>query len=155
AARDHKQQGARVDLMDTATGKPLRRFDLADSPGGQMRFTPDGKSLVFSSWFNVTQCDLATGKPAWSINNATNSEAFALSANGKYVACKVREYAKSASVRVWNTTTGKEVAVLPGRGAVCRGLTFSTHGKRLLLWSLVPASVEANSITLSNDSRAI
>jgi WD40 repeat protein len=154
ASRDSKSPGTRVDFMDTATGKSLGKLDLADSVDTQMQFTADGKGLVFDSWSTLKLCDLATGKCAWSIKEGQAGRAFALSSDGKLVAWQVREFVENAPIRVWDATTKKEVAVLPGRGAWCSGLTFSADGKRLLLWSIVPSSVGPNGISIGAESKA-
>ena len=57
-----------MDLMDTATGKTFRKCNRANSKflffsdSNQMRFTPDGKSLIFSDGSGITRYDIATGK---------------------------------------------------------------------------------------------
>ena len=154
-----KGEGVQLGFMDTATGKTLRlrKFHLADSArrfdNSQMRLTTDGKSLIFSGGSGITRYDIATGKSLWSIAGQDNG-AFAISSDGKRVAFQPRVYVKDAPVRLWQTLTKKEVAVLPGRGAVCKGLTFSVDGKRLLLWSIVPTSVSENGMSWGNQSKA-
>jgi WD40 repeat protein len=157
AARDEKP-GVRIDFMDTSTGKSRRRLTLA-KPGGQIQFTPDGKSLVFGDWSGVTLIDALTGETSKSIKIAVGSDAlalqdcFALCADSNLVAAQLRKSAYDAPVGIWDMTTGKEVAVLPGRGASCNGLVFGPDGKRLLLWSVVPTSV-SNGSGMSFDSNS-
>ena len=81
--------------------------------------------------------------------------AFAISSDGKLVAYQPQVYVKDAPVRLWQTLTKKEIALLPGRGALCKGLVFSVDGKRLLLWSLVPSSVSKDGISWDNHSKAV
>jgi WD40 repeat protein len=161
ATRGSKSEGTRVDFMDTATGKSLRHLDLADFSTNpfhdtSMQFTPDGQGLVLNGWFGIIQYDIATGKSAWSIDAAGQSyEAVALSADNKRVALQTMEFVKDAPVRIWEVATKKEVAVLPGRGAWCKSLTFGVDGKRVLLWSIVPNSVGADgSLGYTNQAKA-
>jgi WD40 repeat protein len=139
------KEGIRVDFMDAATGKTLRHLDLADG-GRQMEFTPDGNHLAFNSWSGTKLCDIAKGKTTTVIKEGRADSAFAMSPDGKRVAFQALALAKHAPIRIWEAATDKVAAVLPGRGASCRGLTFSADGKRLLLWSDIPTSLSKSGI---------
>jgi WD40 repeat protein len=159
AAATPEKDGTRLHFMETSTGRILRKLDLANFHGTSgfrptsLQFTPDGKSLVFHSWSNVTLVDVVTGKVGNPMDVKCRDEANALTSDGKWLAVQTLKTAYHAPVGVWETTTGKEVASLPGRGAQCRGLAFSRDGKRLLLWSIVPTNVSDNSMSWSNDSK--
>src|SRR5262249_7261345 len=54
-------KGTDIDLLDTSTGKSVRRLRLADVDAARLRFTPDSKGLVFSGWNRVVIVDALTG----------------------------------------------------------------------------------------------
>jgi WD40 repeat protein len=146
--------GTRIDFLDTSTGKSRRKLDLTDVDSDRMQFTPDGKGLVFSGWYGVKLVDSLTGQVAKSINieNARDT-GLAFTTDGNWLAVQPQQYVYHAPVGVWETKTGKKVASLPGRGAACKGLAFSSNGKRLLLWSIVPTKADANSMGFGPESK--
>jgi WD40 repeat protein len=145
----------RIILLDAVSGKTLRTLDLVDLPGEQMQFTPDGKTLLVGDvWSGIIAYDLAAGKWAWTLKDRQAGRVFAVSPDGKRLAVQPMEYVEHAPVRILDTATKKEIAVLPGRGASCNALVFGADGKRLLLSSTVPAAVSPHSITMSNDCPA-
>jgi WD40 repeat protein len=147
-----EKEGTWVEFMDTATGKTVRRLRLAHVSNDFMGYSPDGKGLIFKGWSDFSQYDLATGKKAWSLKEGQYDSRFAISLDGKLVAFQAWVFTKDAPVRVLETATGKEVAVLPGRGASCAGLVFSGDGKRLLLRSHVPTTINENSMSFGGDN---
>jgi WD40 repeat protein len=154
AAAQGDEGGTRLDFMDTATGKSLRKTILADIDVRQMRFTPDGKGLALSGWSGITLIDAVTGKVTRSIQVAgTRESGIALSADGNWVTAQPQQFVYDAPVGVWEMKTGKQVASLPGRGASCKGLAFSRDGKRLLLWSVVPTHADAKSMGFGSESK--
>jgi WD40 repeat protein len=151
--RDIKE-GVRVYFLDTATGKTVRHIDVAENPGERVQFAPDGKSLVFSSWFGIKFVDAQSGKITRSIDIENSRKgAAAVSADGKWMAAQPQKYVYDAPVGIWDIQTGKEVVSLPGRGAACNGLVFSPDKKRLLLSSTVPTKVDDNSMGFGSDSK--
>lgn len=142
ATRGNKE-GTRIGFMDIATGKSLRKLDLAGIAGEQMQFTPNGKSLVFTGWSAVTLSDAVSGKVTKLIDTfEPGPVAFTL--DGKWVAAQPTDSGYHAPVGIWETTTGKKVVSLPGRGARCQELAFGPDGKRLLLRSIVPTYANGN-----------
>jgi WD40 repeat protein len=133
-----EKAGARVDFLDASTGKIVRTLDVAGDVPQRMQFTPDGKSLVFSTWTGIHRADARTGKVGKAIVVFHGGDYFiALTPDGRWVAAQPTENVKHSSVVVWDAKTGKKVASLPGRGGRCSGLVFGPGGKRLLLWSVV------------------
>jgi WD40 repeat protein len=148
------KDGTRIDFMDTSTGKSRRKLDLPGLGREHILFTPDGNGLVLHGSSAITLVDAATGKVAKSIDVEYSwSSAVALTSDGKWLAAQRQKSVYDAPVSVWETTTGKEVALLPGRGASCKGLAFGPDGKRLLLWSVVPTSADAKSMSFGSDSK--
>jgi WD40 repeat protein len=147
--------GTRLYFMNTSTGKSVRQPDPADLADHQMQFTPDGKGLVFSRWSGIKLIDAGNGKVIKSIGAevAGDPGIVALTADGAWVAAQLQKYVYHAPVGVWETKTGKQVASLPGRGALCKGLTFSPDGKRLLLWSIVPTQAGDNGIGFGSEPK--
>jgi WD40 repeat protein len=131
---------ARISLLDTSSGKLLGQHVVPDIDGKSVQFTPDGNGLVCRSWGAIEVVDTATSEVIHSLGVADLSEhAVALTADGNWVAAQLDRPVYHAPVGVWETKTGKEVASLPGRGSVCKGLAFGPDGKRLLLRSVVPS----------------
>jgi WD40 repeat protein len=152
---DSERGGTRIHFMKTSTGKTLRELDLDRYPNqiDQVKFTPDGKRLVFTDFHAITLIDAVTGKVARSIDVASPGRAIAFTSDGKWLAAQPQKYVYDAPVGVWETSTGKEVALLPGRGASCRGLAFGRDGKHLLLWSVVPTEAHATGMSFGDESK--
>ncbi len=111
-----------IDVMDTATGKMVRKLELAGvRPAGQMQFTPDGKRLVLSSCSGLSGIqvlDAQSGKVVLEFSASTGFyNSFALSTDGKWVAIQPDEHVENAPVVVREMKTGQEVMSPPGRGA--------------------------------------
>jgi WD40 repeat protein len=140
----NEKGGQRLVFMDTTTGKILRYVELADIRVEDIHFTPDGKGLVVTAgWHNFQLLDAQTGKVIRSVDVEKDEEVpvLALSPEGDRVATQSRKKVYHAPVKIWDLKTGKELATLPGRGALCSGLTFGGDGKRLLLRSMIPTEV--------------
>jgi WD40 repeat protein len=150
-ATHDREKGLRVYYLDTATGKSVHKFDLADFPDfgetGWIHFSPDGKTLVFQMHPGLRLVDATTGKVAGKLElDKVSDSKICFSPDGERLAAQPREYAHDAPVKVWETKTGKELASLPGRGALCQDIKFSPDGKRLLIRSIVPTKVEGSSL---------
>jgi len=147
--------GLRLHALDAATGKVLYRTDLPGVSSTQTRFLPDGKRLAFSGWHSLQATDPATGKSATLVtNDKLRDSPIAFSPDGGRVAAQpLKEWGYHAPVVVWDATTGKEVATLPGRGNGGKGLTFGPDGKRLLLQSVVPSQADENGIRFGAGSK--
>ncbi len=142
----------RVEFMDAATGTAARRLDLEGVSGRRMQFTPDGKGLVFTGWHGIKIIDARTGKAGTSIEAERLGEsAVAVSPDGTRIAAQPQKYLKHSPVVVWDAKTGKVAATLTGRGAACKAIAFGPGGKRLLLRSVIPSTVSADSIGFDNN----
>jgi WD40 repeat protein len=155
----------RLDFMATSTGKLPRGVGPAQVGdkrllfrlfgGGRLHFTPDGKGLVSADWSGIRLLDRATGKVAKTIKTEglMRDSAIALTEDGKWLAAQLSKAVYNAPVGIWEVTTGKQVALLPGRGASCSGLAFGPEGKRLLLWSTVPTQADGSGMSFGSDSK--
>jgi WD40 repeat protein len=133
----------RIEFMDSSTGKHFRTLEVTDTSAEKVQFTPDGKSLVLNGYSGITLLDEVTGKLIKVLNIAdTWDVSTTLASEGNWIAAQPEKFVYHAPVGIWETSTGKEVAMLPGRGASCKGLAFGPKGKRLLVWSIVPDDVD-------------
>ena len=149
------KESTRIAFLSTSTGKIIRRLELEDINPERMQFTPDGKSLVFAGWSGIKVVDALTGKVARSleVQDARDSP-LAVSPEGNRVALQLAKYVYDCPIGIWDTTTGKELLSLPGRGASCKGLVFGADGKRLLLWSIVPIEASGHGMSFGPESKA-
>lgn len=145
----------RLDLMDAATGKSVRQYALTDTSIEEMHFTPDGKSLFVSSKYGSKLIDAASGKD---LSSFKFGEAIcvrpAITRDAKWAAAQTHKNAFDAPVSLLDVQTGKVVASLPGLGASGKQLQFGPDGKRLLLWSIVPAEVRDGGTSYHNNCDA-
>jgi WD40 repeat protein len=152
-------QGTRINFMDTLTGKWIRKIELASFDCNQMQFTSEGKRLVVVGSAGITMIDVITGRATKSVEQADLvvrlNFSFALTSDNSRVAVQTWSNAYDTPVGVWDTKTGKQVVMLPGRGAQCNGVALSPDGKRLLLWSRVPTRAEARIMEFGDDSKVI
>jgi WD40 repeat protein len=147
AAANAGDRGAWIDVLDASTGKIVRKLDVANVSAQRMQFSPDGKSLLVCDWSGgIHTVHLRTGKVARTSKIDLLGQS-ALSTDGKLLAAQPKKHVRHAPVVVWDVRTAKEVASLPGRGTSCKALMFGPEAKRLLLWSLVPWHVTADSIS--------
>jgi WD40 repeat protein len=133
-------------LLDAATGKTIRRSSLPEGPR-QHALTPDQRFLVLRTFYQksirpdqvgvtnfgeIHVLDAATLKPVWKTDPKQEFGSMALSADGKLLAGGTEPYAKKSDVYLWETATGKQLAVLKGHQLPATSLAFSADGKRLL-----------------------
>src|SRR5262249_30118863 len=132
-ARDRKS----ILFTDTATGRRLRTLDLANMPGDDVQFTPDGKQLAFIGSRGIKLVDGMNGKTARVFDAwAANSPVIAFSADGNRLAAQLKKFGSDTPITIWDTKTGKEVASIPCRSMLCKGLALGPEGKRLLVWTV-------------------
>jgi WD40 repeat protein len=132
ARQDHS-----LHLMDCATGKDVRAFDMG--PAGPARnfqtrvqrlaLSPDGKLLAYGGWDrDVSVCSVETGKVVTHFgmqNPAVGALAF--SPNGRFLA--VGTY---PGVRVFGLASGKELRLLETQpGTTSTALAWAPDGKGL------------------------
>jgi WD40 repeat protein len=71
-----------VQLWDTATGRPIARFDAGGWPHG-LTFAPDGKTLVATYADRVAMLDAATGKERFSRKLPKDKSSHVLTGDGR------------------------------------------------------------------------
>jgi WD40 repeat protein len=142
------EAGGKFFVFDTATGKELRHFPGDGSHVGGVTVSPDSRLLLANDWGSpaghpVTWWNLDTGKQRHRIllpERGAGPVAFA--PNGKYFAMGCSR--PSASIRLVEVPTGREVRKIEGfRGAV-RSLAFLPGGRLVsgmedgsaLIWDL-------------------
>jgi WD40 repeat protein len=118
-------RGAALRLWDAATGKE-KALEFEGHQGGVtgVFVAPDGK-LVASGGDDVRLWDPATSKEVRRI--ATPGSPLALAHDGKTLASASRDRV----IRLWDVSSGKEIAQLKGHRHPLRGLAFSPDGKLL------------------------
>jgi WD40 repeat protein len=146
----------RLAIWDTATHRVTRRLDLKTDPKGgvnRMAVAANGKSLVLemavivppppeikedrggSKWQEYYWCgvDLTTGQQRWRTDRVKQTDALAISPDGKLVACGL-----PGQVQLRNGTTGALLRVLdchtkyPRPWSYGQLLAFTSDGKRFL-----------------------
>jgi WD40 repeat protein len=114
----------KVQVFDTATGKPLRTLGKALAVAA----TPDGKTAVGSRDDDVILYDPAAGKERLRFRgNDGDISVLAVAPDGKAVA--VAGY--DDEFRLYDLSTGKPARVLPGLRGPVYGLAFSGDGSLL------------------------
>jgi len=119
-----------VTLWETASGRKLSRFPFRTDSVGTMTFTPDGRSLIFSSsderirsWHFAQQ-----GEPERTLK-ATSAEVWALAytPDGSTLISASDDH----TIRLWDPTAGRVKSTLIGHSALVTSIAVSTDGKLL------------------------
>jgi WD40 repeat protein len=129
-----------VKLWNAATGQELFAFEgLADGATG-VAFSPDGTRLAATSLYQTVKVwDVASARELFSLDDHTTPgwgrvwnprgvRGLAFSPDGKRFASASR---RSASVRLWDTSSGREVLSINGPGFSVTSVAFSPDGQRL------------------------
>jgi WD40 repeat protein len=125
---------AAISVWDTDTG----RLRATLQPGGQMihslAFTPRGRSLLMTSYgLPLGEWDVATGKEVRRFDGeALPHLRMAVSPSGRFVAVGWRygtDTPKKNPIRIWEVTTGQEVAGLWPDDSMAEGVAFSPDSR--------------------------
>jgi hypothetical protein len=134
-----------VVLEEVATGRELLTLPQPDQSGAPMALTPDGQSLVTTTFTPAPDSkannqgpsilrlwELATGKQRLVITSARGGwdHAFtqlAVAPDGRTLATVRSDHI----IQLWDLATGKELLRRPGHDAPAYCLAFSPDGKRL------------------------
>ncbi len=109
----------RVVLFDVAARKVLRQLTEGDHyPIKALAFSPDGKAVAASGWISGSfrLWDAATGEERLAGGHNAQLTAAAFTPDGR----RVITSAWDETARLWDATTGKELARLPGGSAYIR-----------------------------------
>ncbi len=134
-------------LWDLKSREPLEYFGR----GQEIRsiaFSPDNRSVALGRNQQVTVLDTETWTPQ-TVRDVEhdNVDAVTFSGDGRYLAAGMGNWQAygPGTVRVWDLTTGGEVAALPDVGKTIAALSFSPDGSML---AAVPAPGQGNVATV-------
>jgi WD40 repeat protein len=136
-------------LIDTASGKAVRSFDMPPAPPGapaarlqRLALSADGKTLAFAGpGAAVTLCSVETGKQVRTLNLSGTIQALAFSPSSRFLAVSA-----GFGVHLYGVASGKELRHLEGASPAI--LAFAPDGKslaaigpnqRINLWDLADA----------------
>jgi WD40 repeat protein len=134
-----------VVIRDTATGKELRTLLVGPHNAGRLAFSPDGKNLaVAATTMNVMAAsteikvwDTDSGLPRFVLRLSGQALLMAFSPDGQRLATNrggnLATGQAENEIKLWDATTGLELAALKGSVSLPSSLAFSTDGTRLLL----------------------
>jgi hypothetical protein len=134
-------------VVDLDSGK--ESLALSVGPGGSsLSLSADGKTLAMAGYRSVGLWDLLLGKPIRVSGKdfGTHSRpvsVLALSPDGRWLASAagvpqhLGDSPDTPEVKLWDVSTGKEVASFPGDGGFVGSLAFSPDGTQLLsgMWN--------------------
>jgi WD40 repeat protein len=115
-----------VRLWDLETCLELKRFGCYEAPVSGVAFSPDGKKVLFgvSGHQTMRLLEIASGKEIRRFATGHVHD-LALSADGK----KSVSGSLDGTVRLWDTTTGKELKRLAGHRDQVWGVAITPDGK--------------------------
>lgn len=129
-----------VHVWDTSTGKEVRQFTAASNEVASLCFSPDSKALACGMMASSGDTakpglylwDMASGKELTHFDSqiweAQYGTPLAFSPDGRILA-SAAGYRETSTVRLWNTTTGKELCRHTGHREEVAVLAFSPDGK--------------------------
>jgi len=146
--------GYGLQVVDTATGRPVRLADVSESKGKDglpslmdARYTPDGRFLVLVSLngrVQVRHADSLAELFTW-MTGSKYAAVLDVSSDGRLVATGD----DAGTAQVWELLTGKRVTSVRGHRGTVASVRISPDGKLLAtgghdqvayLWSLKPAT---------------
>jgi WD40 repeat protein len=119
-------------LLDTTTGKLIRKVDLKESQGHALALSSDGKLLAVTESNgednNVRLWDLPADKelPNLKLGKQRLASRLLFSHDAKMLAAIT-----SGQIRLWDVTTGKRARLYEGHENLVTGIAFSSDGKYL------------------------
>jgi WD40 repeat protein len=119
-----------IRFWDPATGKEIGGLpDYLGRPVYSLAFAPDGRSLASGKWEGETQVwDIETGEELCLLGKPGEDACWAAySPDGKVLAVSF-----VANIRVWDTTTWKEMVLLQGHQGGINHIAFARDTNRLV-----------------------
>ena len=135
AATGILEQPGEVKLWDVASGAELISIKGNGQPVGSVCFSPDGRHIVATGGIlnqqgEIHVWDVATGDELFAIETG-HSSAFTsvcFAPNGEYFASAGLD----KLVKLWDATTGAEIAILQGHQGPVTSVSFSPDGNYLV-----------------------
>ncbi len=124
-----------LEILDFPTGKPRAVLEGGRYLSGQIYVATRGRWMLVSQNGSIDVWDLPARRRLRRILTKSHDTSLALSPDGKTAAAANNYYGarnKPAPVRLWDLTTGKELASLEGHRTPVLRVAFSADGKRLL-----------------------
>jgi WD40 repeat protein/DNA-binding XRE family transcriptional regulator len=115
-------------LWDVATGQALRRLEGNTDQISGLAFLPDGRTALSTSWdFTLRQWDIETGQELRQQFSTVESEAFALSPDGRLAITNWNQ-----QVRLWDVGKWREAGRLLGHVGIIQSVMISPDGRLAL-----------------------
>jgi RNA polymerase sigma factor (sigma-70 family) len=125
-----------IRLWDPATGRLLREIDGRFWPCGSMLFSPGSAVLAVQGEKEISLLDPGTGAVLHRLRGEALSRVFAFSPDGRLLATSGPSSGARGGgrfeVSLWDTTTGRQVAVLSGHAHVVHSAAFTPDGQTLV-----------------------
>jgi RNA polymerase sigma factor (sigma-70 family) len=118
-------------ILDTATGKELRRIEIQGESISCYALSPDGNTIITGSWPGpaLRQWDVSTGKELRQIPTGDKlTSVLAFAPDGKTVAAVTGQ----TLIRLWDVATWQEIRQLVGETHWINALVFLPDGKTLV-----------------------
>jgi WD40 repeat protein len=134
--------GDAIRVWDSATGRPLRHYELLSMPrgfgsgSGFLVISPDGKTLACAGEDpKVRFWDMATGVSTGELDvsdkGRVSPRSIAYSPDGKHMALAMSWFAgQTPDVSLWEIATGKKVLAFPNTGSI---VEFTPDSKGLIV----------------------
>ncbi len=119
--------GNTLQFRESATGRPVRRYDGHDAGITDLALSPDGKTIATAGGQEVRLWDSNSGELLDRLPEASDLKFVAFSPDGKRLAFG----GKDGIIRLWEPATRRVVARLEGHRGWVTGLKFSPDGRHL------------------------
>jgi WD40 repeat protein len=119
-------------LIDTATGKTIRKYELKENQGHSLALTTDGKVLAVSegngedNYVHLWDVPGDRELPNLKLGKQRMANKLLFSDDGKMLASIM-----GGQIRLWDVTTGKRARLYEGHENIVTGIAFSSDGKYL------------------------
>ena len=125
-----KQKRGVVKIWDVATGQETFTFRNHYSGIRGLAIHPEGKLVASAGGDGVRLWDIATGQESGAIrkDGSPNFFRIAFSPDGKELASTSMD---ETTVRLWDPSTGRQIATLSGHSESCTNVAYSSDGQRL------------------------
>ncbi|MBY0528318.1 MAG: sigma-70 family RNA polymerase sigma factor [Gemmataceae bacterium] len=129
---DNMNLAASIKFWEVSSGKELRTIKVPDTGVSFLTFTPDGKTIAYSSGNAVHLADAATGKEVRKLEgHAAAVQSIVFSADGKILLSKST---RDQEVRIWDVESGKGLrhfGAMPNNRVGLQALLFGMGGNPL------------------------